>query len=99
MIGVFYLFSLAIGYGAAWLVGPDVILATAGKENSAAPLLAFKLGGTIFLGVISAVAFATILAVVAGLAITAATSFAHDIYAGVIKRGPPPRSNRCACRG
>lgn len=87
LIGVFYLFSLAIGYGAAWLVGPDVILATAGKENSAAPLLAFKLGGTIFLGVISAVAFATILAVVAGLAITAATSFAHDIYAGVIKRG------------
>jgi cation/acetate symporter len=87
LIGVFYLFSLAIGYGAAWLVGPDVILATAGKENSAAPLLAFKLGGTIFLGVIAAVAFATILAVVAGLAITAATSFAHDIYAGVIKRG------------
>jgi cation/acetate symporter len=87
LIGVFYLFSLAIGYGAAWLVGPDVILATAGKENSAAPLLAFKLGGTVFLGVIAAVAFATILAVVAGLAITAATSFAHDIYAGVIKRG------------
>jgi cation/acetate symporter len=86
-IGIFYLFSLAIGYGAAWLVGPDVILATAGKENSAAPLLAFKLGGTVFLGVIAAVAFATILAVVAGLAITAATSFAHDIYAGVIKRG------------
>ncbi|BBY23322.1 solute symporter family protein [Mycobacterium stomatepiae] len=86
-IGIFYLFSLAIGYGAAWLVGPDVILATAGKENSAAPLLAFKLGGTIFLAVIAAVAFATILAVVAGLAITAATSFAHDIYAGVIKRG------------
>ncbi len=87
LIGGFYVFSLAIGYGAAWLVGPDVILATAGKENSAAPLLAFKLGGTVFLGVIAAVAFATILAVVAGLAITAATSFAHDIYAGVIKRG------------
>jgi cation/acetate symporter len=87
LIGGFYLFSLAIGYGAAWLVGPDVILATAGKENSAAPLLAYKLGGTVFLGVIAAVAFATILAVVAGLAITAATSFAHDIYAGVIKRG------------
>jgi cation/acetate symporter len=45
------------------------------------------LGGSIFLGLISAVAFATILAVVAGLAITAATSLAHDIYAGVIKRG------------
>ena len=55
--------------------------------NSAAPLLAFELGGTILLGIISAVAFATILAVVAGLTITAATSFAHDIYANVIKPG------------
>ena len=55
--------------------------------NSAAPLLAFELGGTILLGLISAVAFATILAVVAGLTITAAASFAHDIYASVIKRG------------
>jgi cation/acetate symporter len=69
------------------MVGPDKILAAPGKENSAAPLLAFELGGTIFLGIISAVAFATILAVVAGLAITASASFAHDIYASVIKRG------------
>ncbi len=69
------------------LVGPDKILAAPGKENAAAPLLAFELGGTIFLAVISAVAFATILAVVAGLAITASASFAHDIYASVIKRG------------
>ncbi len=69
------------------MVGPDVILAAPGKENAAAPLLAFELGGTIFLAIISAVAFATILAVVAGLAITASASFAHDIYASVIKRG------------
>ena len=55
--------------------------------NSAAPLLAYELGGTILLGIISAVAFATILAVVAGLTITAAASFAHDIYASVIKHG------------
>ncbi|BBX64377.1 cation acetate symporter [Mycobacterium saskatchewanense] len=87
LVGVFYLFSLAIGYGAAWLVGPDTVLSTAGKENSAAPLLAYRLGGSIFLGVIAAVAFATILAVVSGLVITAATSLAHDVYAGVIKRG------------
>ncbi|WP_409563417.1 MULTISPECIES: solute symporter family protein [unclassified Gordonia (in: high G+C Gram-positive bacteria)] len=87
LIGAFYLFTLVLGYGAAAIVGPDKILAAAGKENAAAPLLALELGGTILLGVISAVAFATILAVVAGLAITASASFAHDIYASVIKRG------------
>ncbi|GED98304.1 solute symporter family protein [Gordonia crocea] len=87
LIGAFYLFTLILGYGAAAIVGPDKILAAAGKENAAAPLLALELGGTVLLGVISAVAFATILAVVAGLAITASASFAHDIYASVIKRG------------
>jgi cation/acetate symporter len=87
IIGIFYLFTLVLGYGAAALVGPAKIAAAPGKANSAAPLLAFELGGTILLGVISAVAFATILAVVAGLTITASASFAHDIYANVIKRG------------
>ncbi|GAA3970236.1 cation acetate symporter [Gordonia caeni] len=87
LIGAFYLFTLVLGYGAAAFVGPDKIMAAAGKENAAAPLLALELGGTVLLGVISAVAFATILAVVAGLAITASASFAHDIYASVIKRG------------
>jgi len=69
------------------MVGPEVIENAPGGVNSAAPLLAFALGGEIFLGIISAVAFATILAVVAGLAITASASFAHDIYNGVIKHG------------
>jgi cation/acetate symporter len=86
LIGAFYLFTLALGYGAAAIVGPDRILKSAGGQNSAAPLLAFHLGGVVLLGVISAVAFATILAVVAGLTITASTSFAHDIYASLIKR-------------
>ena len=85
LIGAFYLFTLVLGYGAAALVGPDRILAAAGGQNSAAPLLAFELGGVILLGVISAIAFATILAVVAGLTITASASFAHDIYANVLK--------------
>ncbi|MFL0238822.1 cation acetate symporter [Mycobacterium sp. SMC-17] len=85
LIGAFYLFTLVLGYGAAALVGPDRILKAAGGVNSAAPLLAFELGGVILLGVISAVAFATILAVVAGLTITASASFAHDIYASVLK--------------
>ncbi|MDH6197633.1 cation/acetate symporter [Mycobacterium frederiksbergense] len=85
LIGAFYLFTLVLGYGAAALVGPDRILGAAGGVNSAAPLLAFELGGVILLGVISAVAFATILAVVAGLTITASASFAHDIYASILK--------------
>ncbi|MBX7451051.1 cation acetate symporter [Mycolicibacterium sp. 3033] len=86
LIGAFYLFTLVLGYGAAALVGPDRILSAAGGVNSAAPLLAFELGGVVLLGVISAVAFATILAVVAGLTITASASFAHDIYASVLKK-------------
>ena len=87
LIGAVYLFTLVLGYGAAAIVGPDRILASAGGQNSAAPLLAFELGGVILLGIISAVAFATILAVVAGLTITASASFAHDIYGSVIKKG------------
>ncbi|MGB3696736.1 MAG: cation acetate symporter [Gordonia sp. (in: high G+C Gram-positive bacteria)] len=94
LIGAFYVFTLILGYGAAALVGPDKILSAAGKENAAAPLLALELGGTVLLGVISAVAFATILAVVAGLAITASASFAHDIYASVIKRGKASESDQ-----
>ncbi|WP_336651499.1 MULTISPECIES: solute symporter family protein [unclassified Leucobacter] len=87
LIGVFYLFTLVLGYGAAALVGPETIANAPGGQNSAAPLLALHLGGPLLLGFISAVAFATILAVVAGLTITASASFAHDIYNSVMKRG------------
>ena len=87
LIGAFYIFTLVLGFGAAAYVGADVIAKAPGGVNSAAPLLAVALGGTILMAVISAVAFATILAVVAGLAITASASLAHDIYNGVIKRG------------
>ncbi|MCU1521848.1 MAG: sodium solute transporter superfamily [Arthrobacter sp.] len=87
LIGLFYLFTLVLGYGAAALVGAETIKSAPGGVNSAAPLLAFHLGGPLLLGFISAVAFATILAVVAGLTITAAASFAHDIYANVIAKG------------
>ncbi len=90
LIGIFYLFSLVIGYGAGALVGADEISAAPGAVNSAAPLLAFELGGTVLLGIIAGVAFATILAVVAGLTITASASFAHDVYASVIKKGDVP---------
>lgn len=90
LIGLFYLLTLVLGYGAGALVGPETIAAAPGGVNSAAPLLALTLGGPILLGFISAVAFATILAVVAGLTITAAASFAHDIYANVVKKGQVP---------
>ncbi len=90
LIGLFYLLTLVLGYGAAALVGPDAIREAPGGVNSAAPLLALALGGPLLLGFISAVAFATILAVVAGLTITAAASFAHDIYANVVKKGNVP---------
>ncbi|QIM18898.1 cation acetate symporter [Leucobacter coleopterorum] len=87
LIGIFYLFTLVLGFGAAALVGPETIAAAPGGQNSAAPLVALVLGGPLLLGFISAVAFATILAVVAGLTITASASYAHDIYNSVIKKG------------
>ncbi|HTF50959.1 MAG TPA: cation acetate symporter [Pseudonocardia sp.] len=87
LIGIFYLFTLVLGYGAAALVGPDVITQAPGGANSAAPLLAYQLGGELLLGLVSAIAFATILAVVAGLTITASASFAHDVYASMLKKG------------
>ncbi len=95
LIGAFYLFTLVLGFGAAAIVGQKVINTLPGKSNAAAPALAFFLpgngsastGGTIFLAIIAGVAFATILAVVAGLAITASASFAHDIYTAVLKDG------------
>ena len=87
IIGAFYLMTLVLGYGAAALVGPDRILAAPGGANAAAPLLALEIGGSIFMAIISAVAFATVLAVVAGLAITASASVAHDLYNSVIRKG------------
>jgi cation/acetate symporter len=87
LVGLFYLSTLVLGYGAMWLVGAGQIESSPGKANSAVPLLAFKLGGTVLLATVAAVAFATILAVVAGLTITASASFAHDVYASVLRRG------------
>ncbi len=87
LVGLFYLCTLVLGFGAMWLVGGKQILAAPGGGDSAVPLLAFKLGGTLLLAVVAAVAFATILAVVAGLTITASACFAHDVYANVLRRG------------
>ncbi len=96
LIGTFYLMTLVLGFGAAALLdttsADSAVVASTG--NLASPLLAEEvgggngsLGGAILLALISAVAFATILAVVAGLTLTSASSVAHDLYANVIKKG------------
>jgi cation/acetate symporter len=97
LIGVFYLMTLALGFGAAALLNTGKGSAVAeSKGNVASPLLAESVGGgagsvggAILLALIAAVAFATILAVVAGLTLTSASSFAHDLYANVIAKTKP----------
>ncbi len=100
-IGYFYILTFIIGFGAITLVSTDLafldagilektksgIAAIKGGSNMAAIHLANAVGGNLFLGFISAVAFATILAVVSGLALAGASSISHDIYAMVIKNG------------
>ncbi|MGH9363479.1 MAG: sodium:solute symporter family transporter, partial [Thermoanaerobaculia bacterium] len=86
-IGYFYMIIPIVGFGAAALVGRDAIAGIDAGGNMAAPLLAERLGGTPFLGFIAAVAFATILAVVAGLTLAGASALSHDIYVHVVKGG------------
>ncbi|MFF8747428.1 MULTISPECIES: cation acetate symporter [Streptomyces] len=94
IIGAFYLMTIVLGFGAAAILKPGDIIASNKAGNTAAPLAALEIGGgsgstggAILLAVISAVAFATILAVVAGLTLASSSSFAHDIYANVIRKG------------
>ncbi len=96
IIGAFYLLTLALGFGAAALVGGQAITEQDKAGNTAAPQLAEALGeeflggtcgGATLLAIIAAVAFATILAVVAGLTLASSSSLAHDFYANVIKKG------------
>jgi cation/acetate symporter len=87
IIGLFYLLTPVLGYGAALFVGQDAIAQQNPAGNTAAPQLAEVLGGPIFFAFISAVAFATIVAVVAGLVVAASSAFAHDFYSNVIRGG------------
>ncbi len=87
IIGIFYLFTFVLGFGAMVLVGQDGIRAADPGGNMAAPLLAGVVGGQAFLGFIAAVAFATILAVVAGLTLAGAAALSHDIWVNVVRRG------------
>ena len=89
-ISYFYILTFTIGYGAAALVAPSLLLPQDKgglTSNMAAPLLAEILGGAPFLGFLSAVAFATILAVVAGLTLAGASALSHDLYVGVLQKG------------
>jgi cation/acetate symporter len=85
-IGAFYLLTFILGFGAMVLVGKDTIQAVDKGGNMAAPLLAEAVGGTGFLGFIAAVAFATILAVVAGLTLSGAAALSHDLWVNVVRR-------------
>ncbi len=92
LIGAFYVMTTFLGFGAATLVGKENIGVLADgvvtpNQNLAAPLLAERLGGEVFLSFVAAIAFATILAVVAGLTIASSSAFAHDVWFSVVKRG------------
>ena len=97
-IGYFYILTFIIGFGAIVLVGTnpafkDAAGALLGGNNMAAVHLAQAVGGDVFLGFISAVAFATILAVVAGLTLSGASAVSHDLYATVFKKGQATSEN------
>jgi cation/acetate symporter len=94
LIGSFFIMTSIIGFGARALLGPGAEKAAGPGGNLAAPKLAEKLGGGVgtvggdlFLAFVSAVAFATILAVVAGLVIAASGAVAHDVWSGILRRG------------
>jgi cation/acetate symporter len=90
LIGAFYLLTFILGFGAMALVGQDTITGVEKGGNMAAPLLAQELGGAPFLGFIAAVAFATILAVVAGLTLAGAAALSHDLWVNVVRGGEAP---------
>lgn len=99
LIGSFYLMTIVLGFGAAALVGTSEVRASSAAGNTAVPLLALDLGGgagstggTVLFAVVAAVAFATILAVVAGITLASSAAVAHDLYASLKRphrRGKP----------
>ena len=106
-IGYFYILTFIIGFGAItnlianpgeFYVGGEIAKGLKGGGNMAAMHLSKAVGGDLFLGFISAVAFATILAVVAGLTLAGASAVSHDLYASVIKKGNARRLTNCASR-
>jgi len=94
LIGIFYLMTFILGFGAMVLVGRDLITSVDSGGNMAAPLLAEAIGGTGLLGFIAAVAFATILAVVAGLTLSGAAALSHDLWVSVVRKGHADHSEQ-----
>ncbi|WP_340557208.1 solute symporter family protein [Streptomyces sp. GSL17-111] len=93
LIGGFYLMTIVLGFGAAALLGPDTVRADNAAGNTAVPLLARFLGGgvgttggTVLFAVVAAIAFATILAVVAGITLASSAAIAHDLYGSLARR-------------
>ncbi|WP_047985514.1 solute symporter family protein [Ornithinibacillus californiensis] len=87
IIGIFYLMTLVLGLGTVALLGYETLIAVDPTGNLAAPLLARAVGGDFLLAFVSAIAFTTIVAVVAGLVISATTAFSHDIFHHILKKG------------
>lgn len=105
LIGAFYLMTIVLGFGAAAVVGSKEVLASNAAGNTAIPLLALDLGGgagstggTVLFAVVAAVAFATILAVVAGITLASSASVAHDLYATMRRPGRKQRSEVSVAR-
>lgn len=94
IIGIFYIMTTFLGFGAATLVGKKSILVMDPGGNMSAPLLAKAVGGEFMFAFIAAVAFATILAVVAGLTVSASSAFAHDFYSQVLRKGKATESEQ-----
>ncbi|MEU6822277.1 cation acetate symporter [Streptomyces atriruber] len=105
LIGSFYLMTIVLGFGAAALVGPEAVRGSNAAGNTAVPLLALDLGGgahstggTVLFAIVAAIAFATILAVVAGITLASSASVAHDLYASLRRRNAKPRSEVAVAR-
>ncbi|MEU6095894.1 cation acetate symporter [Streptomyces sp. NPDC047079] len=105
LIGGFYLMTIVLGFGAAAVVGPNGVRESNAAGNTAVALLAMKLGGgadstggTILFAVVAAIAFATILAVVAGITLASSAAVAHDLYASLRRRWSKPRGEVAVAR-
>ncbi|MCX5371467.1 MULTISPECIES: cation acetate symporter [unclassified Streptomyces] len=105
LIGGFYLMTIVLGFGAAAIVGPEAVRGSNAAGNTAVPLLALDLGGgadstggAVLFAVVGAIAFATILAVVAGITLASSASVAHDLYASLRRRQAKPRSEVAVAR-
>ncbi|MGP4085949.1 solute symporter family protein [Streptomyces sp. KR55] len=105
LIGGFYLMTIVLGFGAAAIVGPEAVRGSNAAGNTAVPLLALDLGGgadstggTVLFAIVAAVAFATILAVVAGVTLASSASVAHDLYASLRRRKAEQRSEVSVAR-